>query len=73
MFGFITRLFGRGPVKADPKPFVRTGICPVCGHPAELRFTKGKGKPYESCSEHQIQSLLLKCHDEGHRVIGLRL
>lgn len=33
--------------------------CPVCGAPAKLRFTQGKGKPYHACDDHVVQALLM--------------
>lgn len=38
-------------------------VCPVCGEPAKIQFTKGKGRPYIACDEHRIQALLLEVYE----------
>lgn len=42
-------------------------LCPVCGKPAVLQYTKGKGRPYLSCNEHKVQAILLEIHGDPRK------
>jgi C4-type Zn-finger protein len=43
--------------------------CPVCGDPAKLQLTNGRGIPYQSCDRHQIQALALLCRQRGYKTV----
>lgn len=58
------RLAVSGGEMSAPPP---KSVCPVCGKPCGLQFTKGKGKPYLACDDHKISSMLLKIHGDPRK------
>lgn len=39
-------------------------VCSVCGGPAKLQFTKGKGKPYIACDADSVKAILLQIYGD---------
>jgi hypothetical protein len=39
-------------------------VCPVCGGPAKLQFTRMKGRPYIACDADRVKAILLQIHGD---------
>ena len=64
LWNFVTgrQLQSAAPVRVQP--VCSAMVCPVCGGPAKLQFTKMKGRPYIACDSDRVKAILLKIHGD---------